>query len=104
MIDKRGSIKRTGTQARPSAKATGTRMMSRPTNTPNRTMAACPAERTLPLIACPNQNPEFVDDLLTCKHHPRHAGLRPSDVDQPERQIGQLGCPIPREARELDAG
>ncbi len=54
MIDRRGSVNRIGTQARPSAKATGTRMMSRPTKT--RTEPWRPVRRrTLPLIVLPQQ-------------------------------------------------
>ena len=106
MIDSRGSIRRIGRQARPSANATGTRSDQQRKKVPNSTAAACPAERTAPLIprCLPNRIRAFIDDLLAGKDDPCEAGHRPGDVDQPQRQVGEFGRAVPGKARELDAG
>ena len=42
--------------------------------------------------------------LLAEEDDPGDARHRPGDVDQPQRQLGQLGGAVPGELRELDAG
>ena len=39
--------------------------------------------------------------LLAEEDDPGHAGHRPGDVDQPQRQLGELGDAVPGELREL---
>ena len=42
--------------------------------------------------------------LLAEEDQPGDAGDRPGDVDQPQRQLGELGDAVPGELGELDAG
>ena len=65
---------------------------------PVRRTERCRSSRSLP-----NRMRDLVDDLLAREHDPGDAGHRPGDVDQPERQVGQLRRPVPGEPRELDA-
>src|SRR5437764_3028576 len=75
----RSSMKKTGTQASPSAKATGTRAITSAPNTPKRISATSPGptRRALPL---PDQL-DVVVELLDQEHQPGEAGQGPGDVD-----------------------
>ena len=87
---------------------------------PNRISAAWPGESRAPVIggapsgvgirdrrrqgAPAEQHIQLIPHLLAKEDQPSDAGDRPGDMDEPERQFGEFGDPVPRELRELDAG
>ena len=54
--------------------------------------------------SCPISTSQLVPHLLAEEDEPGHAGDRPGDVDEPQRQLGQFRYPVPGEPGELDAG
>src|SRR5947208_7303719 len=94
----RSSMKNTGTQASPSAKATGTRRMVRTAKIPNR-MAATSAG---PIDGGP-QCLQIVDDSLQDEQEPADSGERPGDVDREHIDAGHLGVLFVAEQREPPA-
>ena len=95
-----------GRQARPSANATGTRSASSAKKTPNR-MRPPPgrerARRRIMPVRSAGEHAEVVDHPLALEDEPGRAGERPGDVDQPQRQLGELRDAVPGEPGELDA-
>ena len=49
------------------------------------------------------QDPRFIDDLFARERDPCEARHRPCDVDQPERQVGELRRSVPGKPRELES-
>src|SRR5260370_32970514 len=73
----RSSMKKTGAQASPSAKATGTRRMISTAKTPNRIAATSAG----PIDGAP-QRLQVVDDRLQAEQQPADPRDRPRDVDR----------------------
>ena len=114
---KRSSMRKTGRHARPSAKATGTRSASSAKKTPKRMRLAVPGSRTVAPVMprFPGSFPAPISAAL-CR---RRCAGRPTSVrrgtasrsrrraatvmDVPERQLGEFGDAVQREAREIDA-
>src|SRR3954464_10040897 len=77
----RSSMKNTGTQASPSAKATGTRRMTSAPKMPNRISATSPGPMQRALcLSLPDQL-DVVVELLQQEHQPGEAGERPGHMD-----------------------
>src|SRR5438046_7144462 len=94
----RSSMKNTGTQASPSAKATGTRRMIRTAKIPNR-MAATSAG---PIDGAP-QRLQIIDDSLQDEQQPADSGERRGDVDRGHIDAGELRSLFVAEQREPPA-
>src|SRR5512140_2436334 len=96
----RSSMKNTGTQARPNAKATGTRAITRTANTPKR-MAATSAG---PMgSTCTFHELDVVIELFQREQDPGESRERPRDVDGGHVDAGQLGTLVVPELREAPA-
>src|SRR5438876_4946514 len=94
----RSSMKKTGTQASPSAKATGTRRMMSSAKTPNKIAATSAGP-----IAAVYVEFDVVQDLFGEEEQPADSGQRPGDVYRQHVDPGHLRILFVAEQREAPA-